>query len=261
MLITSGTGFKKSFYKRLARDAAARGYLCLAFDCRGIGTSAPDDIAAMTDDYTAWGSHDMPAALDALASRLDGAPIVHAAHSVGGHFIGLWDNHEKIAAHAFMCVGSGYWGDHKFPNPLLELFFWSVYGRYSLWRHGYVKRGAGWMGEDLPPNVFKTWRRWCLNPTYFRDEIGASDGPMASAHYDAVTAPIRSWIYADDPIATVKTARPMLDLYPNAAREIVERAPADYGVAKIGHNGPFTENTAAARAEVLDWLDAEIAVG
>ena len=256
ILVTSGTGFRKSFYKHFAQDAADRGYYVLCFDCRGIGGSAPEDLTTMDDDYTAWGFHDMPAALDYLAEKSGGLPIFHAAHSVGGHFIGLWDNHDKITAHGFICVGSGYWRDHFLSNIFFELFFWWGLGPIQLWRKGYVPKGSGWSGEALPARMFKTWRRWCSTPNYFLSDLDDTNREISKGDFSSVSAPIRSWIYTDDPIANAKTAPVMLSIYPNAQTEILLKSPKDdYGVAHIGHNGPFTKPTKPARAAIIDWFD------
>lgn len=257
LLVTGGTGFKFSFYRPLAEDAATRGFLVLLFDPRGIGNSAPNDLAAMAMDYTDWGRLDAPAALDRLAEAAPGLPLGHVAHSVGGHFVGLWDNHALVKAHAFACVGSGYWRDHPPLAQLRELYFWHAYGPWSLRRHGFVARGGGWTGAPIPRGVFETWRRWCHRPRYLFDELGAP-GTLEHHHYDEVAAPMRSWIYTDDPIANSKTAPVILDLYPNAPTEMIVRSPEDYGLRKIGHNGPFARGTEAPRGEILDWLSATL---
>jgi predicted alpha/beta hydrolase len=257
LLVTGGTGFKLSFYRSFAADAAAHGFVVLLFDPRGFGTSAPDDLAAMTMDYTDWGRLDAPAALDRLAEAAPGLPLGHVAHSVGGHFVGLWDNQALVQAHAFACVGSGYWRDHTPLAQLRELYFWHVYGPWSLRRHGFIARGGGWTGAPVPRGVFETWRRWCHHPGYLTEELGAP-GALERHYYTEVTAPIRSWIYTDDPIANPKTGPAILDLYSKAATELVIRSPENYRLRKIGHNGPFAKDKGALRGELLDWLSSSL---
>jgi predicted alpha/beta hydrolase len=252
VLVTSGTGFPRGFYERFARHLAGRGSVVLTYDFRGIGGSRPQDLAALDMDYTDWGRLDMPAALDALAAQAGGLPLVHVGHSVGGHFAGFMPNHRRLARHAFVAVGSGYWGHHHRSYNPLELFFWFGYGPWSLARHGYVKGGRLWRGADLPRGVFETWRRWCLNPRYFADEL---DGPLQPHAFAAITAPIRSWIFPDDPIATPRTGAEMLALYPAAPSSLVVRAPADYGVGRIGHEGAFRRGLEPLWDEIADWLE------
>lgn len=252
VLVSSGTGFPQGFYDRFARHLAARGAMVLTYDFRGIGGSRPADLAAMAMDYTDWGRLDMPAALEALAERAPGLPLVHVGHSVGGHFVGFMPNHARIDRHAFVAVGSGYWGHHHRTYNPLELFFWFGYGPWSLMRHGYVKGGSLWRGADLARGVFETWRRWCLHPRYFADELA---GPLQPHAFGEVSAPIRSWVFPDDPIATPRTGAEMLALYPAAPSSLVVRSPADYGVRRIGHEGAFRRGLEPLWDEIGDWLD------
>ncbi|MES2835736.1 MAG: alpha/beta hydrolase [Pseudomonadota bacterium] len=253
VLVSAGTGMPKGFYDRFARHLAARGAVVLTYDFRGIAGSRPEDLAAMDMDYPDWGRLDMPAALDALAEAAPGLPIVHVGHSVGGHFLGFMGNQHRISRHAFAGVGSGYWGRHHRRYNPLELFFWLAYGPWSLMRRGYIKGGGLWAGTDLPRGVWETWRRWCLKPAYFAEELKDRLKPH---HFEAVTAPIRSWIFTDDPIATPVTGPILLEVYPNAPKEIVVRSPADYGVARIGHEGAFRRGLEPLWDEMFDWLTA-----
>ena len=251
VLVSSGTGFPKGFYDRFARHLVGRGAAVLTYDFRGIAGSRPEDLAAMQMDYADWGRLDMPAALDALAEAAPRLPLLHVGHSVGGHFLGFMPNHDRIARHAFVSVGSGWWGAHHRSYNPLELFFWHGYGPYSLARRGYVRGGGLWAGTDLPRGVFETWKRWCLKPAYFLDEL---QDRLRPHHFDAVTAQIRSWIFTDDPIATPATSEALLRIYPNAPKDIVVRAPADYGVRRIGHEGAFRRGMEPLWNEIADWL-------
>lgn len=252
LLVSTGTGYRKEYYLRFAKRAAARGFACLLFDWRGIGGSAPAEMAGFEVDYPDWGRLDFPAVIEELNrnSGTDG-PCLHMGHSVGGHFIGFADNHDLIDAHAFVCVGSGYWGHHKWWYRPLALFFWHGWGAYSLNRHGYVKTGGGWTGQALPRGVFETWRRWCHQPDYYLEELGATLRPH---YFDEVRGPVRSFIYTDDPIASPRTAEKILSAYANAAADIVVTPPSEHGLKAIGHGGPFTKKTIPAAEPVLAWL-------
>lgn len=251
VLASSGTGFPKGFYDRFARHLAGKGAAVLTYDFRGIAGSRPDDLAAMQMDYVDWGRLDMPAALDALIDAAPGVPVVHVGHSVGGHFLGFMSNQDRIDRHAFVSVGSGYWGRHHRSYNPLELFFWHAYGPYSLARRGYIRGGGLWAGTDLPRGVFETWRRWCLKEPYFLDELKDLLKPH---HFDTVTAPVRSWIFTDDPIATPVTSQILLQVYPNAPTEMTVHSPADFGVKRIGHEGAFRRGMEPLWDQIFDWL-------
>ncbi|QTN18505.1 alpha/beta fold hydrolase [Brevundimonas sp. AJA228-03] len=251
VLVTSGTGFPKGFYERFARHLASRGAIVLTHDMRGIGASRPDDLAALQMTYEDWGRLDMPAALDALIAAAPGLPVVHVGHSVGGHFAGFMPNHAKIARHAFVAVGSGYWRKHPVSYNPTELFFWWIYGPLSLARHGYIKGGTLWRGADLPRGVFIPWRRWCHDPDYFGTRLS---GELQPNHFGDVTAPIRSWIFTDDPIANPVTGADMLKVYPHAPSDLIVRSPTGQGVPRIGHEGAFRRGMEPLWNEIYDWL-------
>lgn len=251
VLISAGTGYPKGFYDRMARHLAGRGAAVLTYDYRGIAGSRPDDLAGLEMDYTDWGRLDMPAALEALIGEVPGLPVGHVGHSVGGHFIGFMPNHARIDRHAFLSVGIGYWRAHHLSNQPLELTFWHLLGPLSLAHHGYVKGGGLWAGADLPRGTFETWKRWCLKPAYFRDELAERLRPH---DFEGVTAPIRSWVFADDPIANAVTAPELLKIYPHASAEIVARQASDYGVKRIGHDGAVRRGMEGLWDEVFDWL-------
>ncbi|GAW40693.1 Alpha/beta hydrolase family protein [Brevundimonas sp. SH203] len=254
VLMSAGTGFPRGFYGRFARWMAERGAVVLTYDYRGIGGSRPDDLAAMRMDYPDWGRLDMPAALEALKAAAPGLPVFHVGHSVGGHFVGFMPNQAEVDRHAFVSVGTGWWGGHHRSYNPFELFFWLVLGPGDIRRHGYVRSGRLWRGTDLPRGVFQTWKRWCLKPSYFLTEL--ADGRLEPQQFDRVTAPIRSWIFSDDPIATPGTGRRLLDAYRAAPAEIRRRAPRDYGVKRIGHEGAFRKGLEPLWEEILEWFEA-----
>ncbi len=251
ILISAGTGFPRQFYNSIATYLAARGAIALTYDYRGIGGSAGDDLATSDIEYSDWGRFDAAAALDALEDAAPGLPLTHLCHSVGGHFIGLMANHSKITRHAFVSVGTGFFGGHHLRNIPSELYFWWGLGPYSLLRYGYIKAVGGWQGEPLPPRLFKTWRRWSHRRSYFRPDLARS---LAPHQYDKVTAPIRSWIFPDDPIATPSTAADLLECYPAAPHEVILRKPSDVGVTRIGHEGALRKGREVLWAEFWEWL-------
>lgn len=255
ILISAGTGFPRQFYKDIAGYLAQQGAVVLTYDYRGTGGSGAEDLASSGIDYPDWGRFDLAAAIDALDGGASGLPMVHVAHSVGGHFIGLAPNHGKINRHAFLSVGTGFWRGHHLSNIPKELYFWWILGSFSLARYGYLAPVGGWTGEALPPHVFRTWRRWSHRRGYFKPDLGEADN-MTPHDYDGVTAPIRSWVFPDDPIATPQAASDLLSCYPAAPQEIIVRQPSEIGVRRIGHEGAVRRGRETLWAELWEWFAA-----
>ncbi|MNY65087.1 hypothetical protein D3C86_2023000 [compost metagenome] len=86
---------------------------------------------------------------------------------------------------------------------------------------------------------------------YFSRELETTLRPH---HYEAVTAPIRSWIFTDDPIATPNSARDLLSVYPHAPAEISVHAPGDFGARRIGHEGAFRKGMEPLWDRIFHWL-------
>ncbi|WP_310618525.1 alpha/beta hydrolase family protein [Flexibacterium corallicola] len=257
IMISSGTGFPKEFYQAVATYLAGLGAVVLTYDYRGIGASAGPDLAGSDIDLPDWARLDQAAVVDALEVEAAGLPITHIAHSVGGHMVGLMPNHDRVKKHAFVSVGAGYFGAHHLKSIPSTLYFWWGMGAYSLLRHGYIKQIGGWRGSPLPPQVFRTWRRWSHNSSYFQDDLS---GFLRPHEFDKVTAPIRSWLFPDDPIATEKSSKTIMDCYPNAQKSIVWRKASEVGVKHIGHEGAFRKGREALWDEWWQWLVKEEAV-
>jgi len=250
ILLSAGTGYPKNFYDRFAKWMAARGATVLTYDYRGIGGSKPKTLYRSTIDLPQWGRLDAPAALEALIEAAPGLSITHVAHSVGGHLLGLMPNHDQIKQHIFVSVGTGWWGGHLKSYRTKALGFWHLIGPWSLYRHGYIK-GSLWGGTDLPPRVYRTWRRWSRTRAYFSGELQTTLKPHA---YDKVSGRVRSYLFTDDPIATYQSAMDLMCVYPKTAYDFVIRSPQDYKLKRLGHDGAFRSGTEDLWQEFLDWL-------
>ncbi|GAA6163909.1 alpha/beta fold hydrolase [Pelagimonas sp. KU-00592-HH] len=251
VLISAGTGFPRRFYRHVAAWLAARGAVVLTYDYRGIGDSGTENLAHSGIDYPDWGRHDMTAALEALEQVAPGLPLVTLGHSIGGQFVGFMGNHAKVARHAFVSVGSGYWGVHHRTRLPLELYFWWGFGTFSLWRWGEIRPVGGWGGAALPPEVFRTWRRWSQRRSYIKPDLAARRWPH---HFDEVAAPICAWVFPDDGIATPTAARDTLSCYPKAEKHLVVRKAQELGVSAVGHEGAFRKGREALWEELWLWL-------
>jgi predicted alpha/beta hydrolase len=257
LCVNGATGFRREFYLKFAAYCAGRGYHTLVYDYRGIGASARMPLASEPARMSEWGRLDMPAALESLVQRYPQLPLATLGHSVGGQLIGCMPNQARARAHVMIATSTGYWRRQRVPFRYQALLFWKLYGPLMLRRLGYVPRGTLWSGEPLPPGVFLQWRRWCLSPAAFGSSL---DEDLSDAGFAAVRAPLLSWGFSDDPIATPTAVAALLQSYANAAIERRWTAPAEVGVRAIGHHGFFAErHRESLWRAALDWIDARCA--
>jgi len=256
LVFNIATGFRQSFYFKLAQYAAERGYDVLVYDYRGMGLSAPADLSSEKACMSDWGVLDMRAALDAGAARAQGLPVITLGHSVGGQFVGLLSNHRLAHAHVQIATSVGYWRWEDAPFKYLAWWFWRVHGPLMLALKGYIPSGGGWAGLPLPRRVYEEWRRWCLRPDHFGPDLRTylSDNCFAE-----IRTPLLAVGFTDDPIATRRTVEALAGFYPNAARESRWYTPQDAGSKRIGHEGFFaSKHRDTLWRPVIDWIDGTL---
>ena len=259
MVMNGATGFPQAFYFKLAQYAADRGYDVLLYDYRGMGFSAPDNLAAEKTRMSDWGLLDMRAALDAGAERAQGQPVVTLGHSIGGQFLGFLRNHALARVHVQIATSIGYWRWEHAPFRYLAWWFWRVHGPMMLALKGYVPTGGGWAGLPLPRGVYEEWRRWCLRPDHFGPDLSTY---LADNYFAAIRAPVLTVGFTDDAIATRRTVDELNKFYPNVQRESRWYTPAEAGSRRIGHEGFFaSRHRDTLWRPVLDWIDGKLGAG
>ena len=251
VLISSGTGFPKELYRRMAKRGAEQGYACFLYDYRGIAGSAPETLKGFRADMMDWARRDFPAALDEAESLAPGKPLFTLGHSVGGHLLGFADNALKPKAHAFVCTGTGYWGAHHASYKPLAAFFWLVFGPLSLASKGYIPGGSLWPGEPLPREVFLQWRQWASKPGYFSDYFDR----LGLHYFDTITAPIRNYTFSDDTNCSPRSSADLMDIYTAAPKEILCLTPEEMGAKSVDHFGAFKRQASAFWPMPFDWFD------
>ena len=268
LLLNSGTGIPRRFYRRFAEHAAVQGFIVLTYDYRGVGGSRPESLKGYRANYRDWGQLDVPAVIDWLVKRYPDHPLCVLGHSTGGQQLGLAHNLGQVQAAAFVGVSTGYWGGMSLGMKLLSLFLWKLYVPLGTRLLGFAPAKLVGLGEDLPSGVALEWGSWCLQPDYlaaYFDDSGryrSVNGQDFGAQYFAEAKfPIHAWCMTDDPIATRANVPPLLGLYSNTSVKETWVEPAQAGQKHIGHLGFFHgEIGSSLWNEPLDWLRTTLGV-
>lgn len=244
VIVNGATGVPRRFYARFARELAARGFLVLTYDYRGIGGSrrghARRDDARMSD----WGRKDFEGVIRYAAEALDRPTVRVVGHSVGGQILGLAPSNGDVER--AVCVASQL-GDYRLwsgAGHLRMLATWRVLFPVANGLLGYV---PGWLGigEDLPPGVAREWRAWCVTKGYF---FGDGHG-IDRAGFERMRAAMLAISIEADPFAplTAVDAWASSFTWAHVLRDHLEDA-------GLGHFGFFRAENRHLWARVADFL-------
>jgi predicted alpha/beta hydrolase len=255
-LIVSAMGVSQAFYAAFAGFLAGEGFVVATFDYRGTGRSRRGPVREQRATILDWARLDCAAMLGALAARAPGLPITWIGHSLGGQILPFTlpcaPEAVRVAKATVVASGSGYWRQNPPRLRRRVWFLWYVLVPLALWLCGYFPGKRLRMVGDLPRGVMAQWRRWCLDPEY---AMGA-EGPEARALYAAVRTPLFGLSFTDDELMSEANTDGLYRSYPAAPARTRRLAPAEAGVAKIGHFGFFQPRMEDAlwRAHLLPEL-------
>jgi predicted alpha/beta hydrolase len=258
MIVAGATGVPQGFYRRFAEHAAAQGFEVLTLDYRGIGKSRPDTLRGFEMNYLDWAQLDLASAVDAMPQ--DGLPLVMVGHSFGGHAFGLLPNHHRVARFITVATGAGWHGWMPRTEQLRVLFMWRVLGPLLTRWKGYLPWRMLGMGEDLPLDVYRQWRRWCGFPRYFFDDPQMADHRLAD-RFDTVRTPIVALNASDDHWAPPASRDAFMAAYRHAPVQGLTLQPASLGLAAIGHMGYFRASARPLWDDMLAWLQGRVPPG
>ena len=254
LLVAGATGVPQGFYRRFAEHAARRGMVVMTLDYRGIGLSAPASLKGFRMDYLDWGRLDLAAAVEAMAPRPGDPPLTIVGHSYGGHAFGLLPNHDKVSGLYTFATGAGWHGWMPPLEQLRVLALWRVIGPlWTRWK-GYLPWSRLGMGEDLPLDVYRQWRRWCSYPNYFFDDPSLAD---VTARFAKVSAPIVAVNSLDDAWAPPASRDAFMAGYSGTPWRGVDVDPKRLGLGPIGHMGYFRPKATPLWDQALDWLEQQ----
>lgn len=255
VLIAGAMGVPRRFYAAFASDLADHGLAALTLDYRGFGGSAPKRLRGYRASISDWIDHDLPAALDALAERAPGAPLLWLGHSVGGQLFGFMDT-SRLRGALLVASQSGHWALWDKPE-------W----RRRMWTLGHVLlpgcalalgRFPGRMlgGDDLPAGVARQWAAWIRDPEYLGHLARRRDW----ADFARYQGPLRLVSIADDDYAPPRAGAALLAYFRQARGERVTVTPAEVGAERIGHFDGFrSRHRERLWPQWRNWLLAQAA--
>jgi predicted alpha/beta hydrolase len=252
-VVAGGAGIQRRFFGRFAAYLAERGRPALTFDYRDIGGSRQGSLRGSRVLMRDWCLLDVPGAIDWARKTYPQRPIHWVGHSMGGFATGLAPNGHLIARQLNVATLSGYWGRMASPERYRVLVLMGYASPAIVWAMGYLP-GVLMGGEDMPARAFLEWRGWCMQPEFlFGDPTLAETG-----NFPNFKAPLRVAQISDDPWGTEAAVGHMTAHYTGSAdRSMWRIAPADAGVAKIGHFGFFRpEMRGTLWREAAAWLEA-----
>lgn len=244
-VVSSAAGVPRGYYRAFAEWMAGRGYAVLTYDYRGMAGSRRgalrDERATMRD----WAVLDMSAALAAAQARraTQGLPLLLVGHSFGGNAIAFARGVER--ADALLTVASQLGEPRLYPgvHGVVAGFFFRAWLPSVVPLFGHL---PGWAlgpgAQPLPAGVALEWARWG------RTRGWAYADPALQPHRSAsaLTVPVHLWNVSDDltyaPPAAVDA---LAAQFRNAAVQRHSLRPADVGLRRLGHFGPFRREPGA----------------
>jgi predicted alpha/beta hydrolase len=252
LVMAGATGVPQGFYRRFAEFAASQGYEVMTLDYRGIGQSCPPTLRGFRMDYLDWARQDLAAAVEAMS--MPDAPLFMVGHSYGGHAFGLLPNHHKVDALYTFATGAGWHGWMPVLERLRVGLMWNVVGPLIVRAKGYLAWSWLGMGEDLPVDVYRQWKRWCSYPRYFFQD---PEMEHLKAGFDSVRSPIMACNALDDLWARPKSRNAFMAGYRNVQWQAHDIDPRSAGMGAIGHMGYFRERCQPLWAGALDWFELQ----
>ena len=254
IVLSSATGVPQEFYRRFAVYMTWFGYQVLTFDYRGVGQSAPASLKGFKMSYLDWGALDLAGAIDYLAQ--DQLPIFMVGHSYGGQALGLTPNHDKVTAMYCFGTGAGGHGYMPFKEKVKVQVIWNIVFPPMVALKGYLPWSKLKMGADLPIDVYKQWRKWCKNPTYF---FADPEQQSLIQQYAQVKTPIYAVSALDDDWALPNSRYAFMQHYAQAPMQFINISASDYGLKQIGHMGYFRQGAEKIWDEIDRTFDQHLA--
>lgn len=237
VIIAGAMGVGQHCYEKFARFLATQGFTAITFDYFGTGASVVTPIKDCPVRLTEWATDDCQALIRFARDRFPDQRLQWIGHSVGGQLLGMTPNVNDLDNIVTIACGSGYWLENAPPTKRIAWLLWYFLAPVSVGLLGYFPGKRLNIVGDLPPNVIRQWRRWCLNREY---AVGA-EGPAMREQFSAVRVPITTVAFTDDEMMSRRNTESLHNFFTNVPVRFQFIAPEDLDVKRIGHLGWFRD--------------------
>lgn len=262
VLISSATGAPRRLYHDFSAYLASRGCVALTFDYRGTGGSRRSVIsdakrckslsgfqATMAD----WALRDASAAVAWLRGHYKDLPLAYVGHGFGGHALGLLPNNGDVSRALLIASQAGYWRHARGPERYRLYALMNYYGKPVTRVFGYLPGGLGF-GADVPKGVFDQWSDWASRPRFMFDDASLA----ALGNFQNYIGALRAMCFSDDNLATRSAVQLLCREFTATRAQVIEIAPGDVGVSKIGHLGFFANGLRETLWRgAAEWLETK----
>lgn len=251
-VINPATAVKAEYYHRYAAFLAEHGLAALTYDYRGIGASRRGCLRRWRQiSKLDWGRLDCDAALRHARRSFPGRPLYLVGHSIGGLLLGLAPSAGLVERALTVGAQYAYWRDYGPGKPLMWLRWHLLMPLLTAVCGYFPARRLGWH-EDLPAAAAYEWAR---RPATLEAAYGVCPGEGVLRHFAEMCGDLLAIGVEDDPFGTPAALERLLAYYHNARRQHVRIAPAEIGVAAIGHFAWFNSRFRDTLwQESLTWL-------
>lgn len=236
LIIASATGVKQSYYKRFSGFMTENGISVITFDYLGIGESLKQPIQKLNNNTVDWAKTDLNSVIDYVKEKYPTSSITLLGHSIGGQLIGLTPSSLHADKIILVAAQSGYWKFWKGFEKYKLLSYWTILFPILIPIADYLPSKKINGMENLPKNVARQWRKWCLSPNYLFQYI-----EKKNLFFDKLSVPLTSISIENDNFAPEKAVDWITEKYENTGAKRIHLTPADFNTDDIGHFGIFRE--------------------
>jgi len=249
-LIHGATGVPSSYYKSFAEWLCeTKSHHVLIYDYRDNDLKSAKALRQSKTNMADWGLKDQAATLDYGLGEFPNLPLHTIGHSLGGFCTPYHENNNRIVSHTAVNSGLAYWQAHPLYFMAHVILFWFILGPMLTKVLGYLPGQLLGMKTHLPAGVFWQWRRWCINPEFYKVEWGKT---LPTPDLDRFKGNLKLVSCEDDNMIPPSCVKRLKQFFPSAKESSFKvLKPEHYGLKKIGHITIFSKKNSKVWPDII----------